>query len=80
MGIGPIYAVPKLLKFHGLKTDDIGRLLPARLFIAETTSRSAQASTTSMAEVSQSTIPMASRDWYEMLCSKAIIAERNMSW
>ncbi|UEP37866.1 acetyl-CoA C-acyltransferase [Burkholderia ambifaria] len=24
MGIGPIYAIPKLLKLHGLKTDDIG--------------------------------------------------------
>jgi acetyl-CoA acetyltransferase family protein len=24
MGIGPIYAVPKLLKLHGLKVDDIG--------------------------------------------------------
>jgi acetyl-CoA acetyltransferase len=24
MGIGPIYAVPKLLKQHGLKVDDIG--------------------------------------------------------
>jgi acetyl-CoA C-acetyltransferase len=24
MGIGPIYAVPKLLKAHGLKMDDIG--------------------------------------------------------
>ena len=24
MGIGPIYAVPKLLKQHGLKIDDIG--------------------------------------------------------
>jgi acetyl-CoA C-acetyltransferase len=24
MGIGPIYAVPKLLKRHGLKIDDIG--------------------------------------------------------
>lgn len=24
MGIGPIYAIPKLLKQHGLKTDDIG--------------------------------------------------------
>jgi acetyl-CoA C-acetyltransferase len=24
MGIGPIYAIPKLLKMHGLKTDDIG--------------------------------------------------------
>ena len=24
MGIGPIYAIPKLLELHGLKTDDIG--------------------------------------------------------
>jgi acetyl-CoA acetyltransferase len=24
MGIGPIYAVPKLLKLHGLRIDDIG--------------------------------------------------------
>jgi acetyl-CoA C-acetyltransferase len=24
MGIGPVYAVPKLLKQHGLKVDDIG--------------------------------------------------------
>ena len=24
MGIGPIYAIPKLLKLHGLKIDDIG--------------------------------------------------------
>ncbi|MGG2362305.1 acetyl-CoA C-acyltransferase, partial [Salmonella enterica] len=24
MGIGPVYAVPKLLKRHGLKVDDIG--------------------------------------------------------
>ena len=24
MGIGPIYAIPKLLKLHGLKVDDIG--------------------------------------------------------
>jgi acetyl-CoA acetyltransferase len=24
MGIGPMYAVPKLLKLHGLKVDDIG--------------------------------------------------------
>ncbi len=24
MGIGPIYAIPKLLKQHGLKIDDIG--------------------------------------------------------
>ena len=24
MGIGPIYSVPKLLKQHGLKVDDIG--------------------------------------------------------
>lgn len=24
MGIGPVYAIPKLLKQHGLKIDDIG--------------------------------------------------------
>jgi acetyl-CoA C-acetyltransferase len=24
MGIGPVFAVPKLLKAHGLKVDDIG--------------------------------------------------------
>jgi acetyl-CoA acetyltransferase len=26
MGIGPIYAIPKLLKVHGLSIDDIGLL------------------------------------------------------
>ena len=65
MGIGPIFAVPKLLKRHGLKIDDIDHLgaqrglrQPVPLF-ARPSSASIPRSTTSTAARSRSAIPSA---------------------
>jgi acetyl-CoA C-acetyltransferase len=64
MGIGPIFAVPKLLKRHGLKIDDIDsgsstRPSPASASIRATSSASIPRSTTSTAARSRSAIPSA---------------------
>jgi acetyl-CoA C-acetyltransferase len=65
MGIGPIYAVPKLLKRHGLKIDDIDiwelneAFSPASASIRATNSASIPRSTTSTAARSRSAIPSA---------------------
>ena len=61
MGIGPIYAIPKLLKLHGLTVDDIGlwgstRHLPARCCTVATSWESIRPDTTSTAAAFRSAI------------------------
>jgi acetyl-CoA C-acetyltransferase len=64
MGIGPVFAVPRLLERHGLKPDDIdlwelNEAFPARCFTAPTASAFRMRSSTSMAARSPSATPTA---------------------
>ena len=61
MGIGPVFTVPKLLKTHGLKIDDVGELNEAYacqvLYCCDRLG--IRASSTSTAAASRSVIPTA---------------------
>jgi len=64
MGIGPVFAVPKLLQRHGLKVDDIGlwelnERSPSRSSIAATGSASRWSASMSTAAPSPSATPTA---------------------
>jgi acetyl-CoA acetyltransferase len=64
MGIGPVFAVPKLLKRHGLKVDDIdlwelNEAFASQCLYSATSSASIPRSTTSTAARSPSATPSA---------------------